>query len=206
MWRNCWIVSLAMLAVSMIGCGGSGQASQEEGGGDGSAQSGATASQDPAGEREGPAAAVFAFLEAVRTGDDEKAASMLTEMARKKTAEMDIEVAPPGSDTARFEIGKVTLLPGDRAQVAATWSDLDANSRRRTDEVVWMLRREPKGWRIGGVAATVFKDKPPLLLNFEDPEEMLRKQQWVQEEMRRRAEQRNLQAQGEEIPKNSIRR
>jgi hypothetical protein len=85
-------------------------------------------------------------------------------------------------------------------------SDLDADSQRRSEDVVWVLRREPEGWRIGGVAATPFKGEPPLLLNFEDPEEMLRKQQWVQEEMRRRAQQGNLQAQGEEIPKNSIRR
>ena len=69
-----------------------------------------------------------------------------------------------------------------------------------------MVRQEPEGWRIAGVAATVFKGEPPLLLNFEDPEEMLRKQEWVQQEMRRRAQQGDLRARGGENSENSIRR
>ncbi len=41
----------------------------------------------------------------------------------------------------------------------------------------------------------VFPDAPPLVLNFEDPEDMLRKQELLSEEMaRREAEQNGLQA------------
>ena len=36
----------------------------------------------------------------------------------------------------------------------------------------------------------VFPGEAPLLLNFEDPEDMFRKEQWVREEIRRRAEKR----------------
>ena len=205
MCRIGWIAWLAVLVVGVMGCGGSGETGQGPATSGGEAQSGGGAGQSGAGQS-GPAAAVFEFLEAVRTGDDDKAALMLTELARKKTAELNMEVAPPGSDTAQFKVGEAELLPGERARVASTWSDLDDRSQRRTDEIVWMLRRQPDGWRIAGVAATVFPGEPPLLLNFEDPEEMLRKQEWVQQEIRRRAQQENLQAQGGENSTNPIRR
>ena len=205
MWRTGWIVWSAVLAVGVMGCGGSDQSGQGPVAGGGDVQSGG-ARGGAGAQQKGPAAAVFDFLEAVRTGNDEKAALMLTKLARKKTAELNMEVAPPGSDTAQFKVGKVEHLSEDGARVASTWSDIDENSQRRTDEILWMVRREPEGWRIAGVAATVFKGEPPLLLNFEDPEEMLRKQEWVQQEMRRRAQQGNLRARGGENSKNSIRR
>jgi hypothetical protein len=206
MWRTGWIVWSAILAVGVMGCGGSDQAAQAPAAGGGEAKSGGGAGAKTAADRAGPAAAVFDFLEAVRTGDDQKAAMMLTKIARQKTAELNMEVAPPGSDTAQFKVGQVEYLSEDGARVASTWSDLDANSQRRTDEILWMVRREPQGWRIAGVAATVFEGEPPLLLNFEDPEEMLKKQEWVQQEIRRRAQQGNLQAQGAEDSQKSLRR
>jgi hypothetical protein len=180
------------LAVVVIGCRGSDETGQ------------GPATDEGA---DGPDAAIFEFLEAVRTGNDEKAAMMLTSTAREKTAQLNMEVAPPGSDTATFEVGEVKYLPGHRAQVACTWSDLDANSKeRRTDEILWIVRHEPEGWRIGGVAATIFQGEPPLLLNFEDPEEMFKKQQWIQQEIRRRAQQANSQAEKPENADNSTRR
>lgn len=206
MWRTSWIVWSALLAVGVMGCGGSDQTGPGPGAGGGDVQSGGGAGGNTGGERAGPAAAVFDFLEAVRTGNDEKAALMLTKTARRKTAELNMEVAPPGSDTAQFKVGQVEYLAEDGARVASTWSDLDENSQRRTDEILWIVRREPEGWRLAGVAATVFQGEPPLLLNFEDPEEMLRKQEWVQQEMRRRAQQGKLQARGTENSENSIRR
>ena len=204
MWRRGWIAWSAILAVGVLGCGGSEESARGPGAGGGEAQSGGGGGAG--GQQKGPAAAVFDFLEAVRTGDDDKAALMLTKLARQKTAELHMEVAPEGSDTAQFKVGSVQLLPGDRAQVASTWSDLDENSQRRTDEILWMLRRQLEGWRIAGVAATVFEGERPLQLNFENPEEMIRKQEWVKQEVQRRAKQGNFQAQSGENPENSIRR
>ena len=215
MWREHWIVWLAVVAVGVTGCGGP----DETGRGANSDRD--TEMQSPvvnwnpsvAGQTtpaglSGPAAAVFEFHEAVRTGNDEKAASMLTATARRKIAEMDppVVVAPPGSDTAKFEVGRVEYLAEDGARVASTWSDRDEDSQRRTDELLWMVRREPEGWRIAGVAATVFEGEPPVLLNFEDPEEMLRKQQRVRELARQRAEKGDFQAHRPENSVNSTRR
>ena len=43
------------------------------------------------GADSGPAAVVAEFLEAVRTGDDTKAADLLTPLARRKTAEREMD-------------------------------------------------------------------------------------------------------------------
>ncbi len=157
---------------------------------------------------DGPAGAVAAFLEAVRTGNDKAAAEMLSTVARQKTAALNRSVTPPASDTAKYTVGKVDYVSEDGARVACTWTDLDADGQPKTDEAIWVVRRETNGWRIAGVAAQVFPDEPPLLLNFEDPEDMFRKQQWVREEMRRRMaeEDSEMQAQGGEKPETTIRR
>ncbi len=129
------------------------------------------------------------FLEAVRTGDDQRAAALLTPLARQRTAEMQMVVAPPGSDTAKFEVCEVRLVDFG-AEVATNWTDLDTDGRRHTDRILWRLRKEPDGWRIAGMASQVFPGEPEIVLNFEDPAEMLRKQQQAEEEIARRDRQR----------------
>ncbi len=198
MWRKHWMLLLAAGAVGVIGCGGS------DGTGQGSAGGGAGQGTGAAGS--GPAAAVSAFLEAVRTGDDETARNMLSSIAREKTSQLGRGVTPPASDTARFEVGKVEYLAADGARVNCTWTDLDANGQPQTDRAQWMVRREPQGWRIVGVAYTVFEGEPPLLLDFENLEETLRKQQLAREEINRRAESKSLRAQRPENSQNSLRR
>ncbi len=125
------------------------------------------------------------FLEGVRTGADKKTASLLTPTARAKTADQELVVAPPGSETASFAIRECSLVQ-DGARVACDWTDVGADGRMHTDRIVWLLRKEPVGWRIAGMATKVFDDRPPVVLNFEDPEDMAKQQEWVSEEMARR--------------------
>lgn len=167
-----------------------------------------TESQTPDAKADGPAAAVAEFLEAIRTGNDEVASRMLSTVARKKTAALNRSVTPPASDTAKFTVGRVKQITADVAHVACTWTDLDPDRQPKTDEAIWVVRHEACGWRVAGVAAQVFPGEQPVLLNFEDPDDMLRQQQWVREEMRRRMEKEEagLQAQGGENPDKSIRR
>lgn len=139
-----------------------------------------------------PAAAVRVFLEAVRTGDDDKAASMLTQMAREETSKIGMVVAPPGSETASFEVGEAELMPNDIAHVSSTWSD-----EGEEHEIVWALRKEPEGWRIAGMATKIFEDLDPVLLTFEDPEDMMAQQQAIEEEMLRRVQAANQTESGE---------
>jgi hypothetical protein len=202
-----WLTTMsAVLAVVVSGCGkpaGTGQTSSS-GGGDAVASKAGVA-QDTE-QLEGPAAASYEFLEALRTGNDEKAGKMLSTVAREKTASLNRNVTPPASDTAHFAVGKVEYLGDDGARVACTWTDIDEDGQPKSDEAIWVLRREEDGWRVAGVAAQVFPGEPPLLLNFEDPEDMFRKQQWVREEIRRRIEAGGLQAQGGEKQEKPIRR
>lgn len=146
----------------------------------------------PAAEAKGPVVppekVVFAFLEAVRTGDDATATKMLSPLARQRTSEKELEVAPPGSDTASFKVGEVEAVGDGGAHVASTWTDLDDEGKPHSDQIVWMVRQEDEGWRIVGMATRLFPDQPPLFLNFEDPDDMIRKQQLAQQEIERRAQ------------------
>ena len=145
---------------------------------------------DSAEETDAAASVVRDFLQAIKTGDETISNELLTPLARQKTAELDMAVAPMGSETATFTVGEVELPAeggGDLAHVASTWTDIDDDGQEHTDEILWVLRREDEGWRIGGMATKVFEDRDPLLLDFEDPEDMRRKQQFAEAEMERRA-------------------
>jgi hypothetical protein len=201
-----WLVTSAALAVILSGCGkstGTGESSTAPS--DAATPTTNAVAASPAqnaaassAKLDGPAAAIHDFLESLRTGNDQKASKMLSKAAREKTASLNRNVTPPASDTARFTVGKVDYVNDDGARVACTWTDLDEDGKPKTDEAIWVLRREDKAWHVAGVAAQVFPGEPPLLLNFEDPQDMVKKQQWVREEIRKRAEAGGLQAQGDE--------
>ncbi len=144
-------------------------------------------SQDAVVPEGGPEIAVHRFLEAVKAGDDERSAQMLTSRARQKTAEYNMIVAPPGSDTASFKVGEIEMLGEDGAHVASFWTDVDEHGEKHTDAIIWMVRKEAEGWRIAGMATRIFEDKPAMILNFEEPEEMLAKQQQMEADMSRHA-------------------
>jgi hypothetical protein len=201
-----WLVASAVLAVLISGCGKSAGPGNSSRAPSGSNASGTNAVAETGRSSDSPAAAVGVFLEALRTGNDDTAAKMLSAVAREKTASLNRNVTPPASDTARFVVGKVDYINDDGARVACTWTDIDEDGQPKTDNAIWVLRREEEGWRVVGLAAQIFPGEAPLLLNFEDPEDMFRKQQWVREEIRRRIEADGLQAQGAENQEKSIRR
>ncbi|GAB4138948.1 hypothetical protein [Thermopirellula anaerolimosa] len=181
---TCWM--------GLPGCGGPQNAEKpaEEGNRKaGDRQSGATANvTDSAADNTGdPVSATKVFLEAVRTGDDEKVVAMFTELARQQAGELNRQFAPVGSDTARYEVSdKVEFVAEDGARVMSTWTDLGADGKPRSDDIMWMLRKEADGWRIAGMAAVIFPGEPPLLLDFENMKETLRKVELLAEELERR--------------------
>lgn len=149
-----------------------------------------TASVPAKADIAGAQAAVHEFLEAVRTGDDVKAANMLTNLARQKTSERDLVVAPPGSPQASFKVGQAEKVTDDGAHVQTEWSDVDGEGNRHSDTILWVLRCEPEGWRIAGMITKVFPELEPIVLNFEDPDDMVMKQRLAEEEFARRTEQK----------------
>ena len=146
----------------------------------------------PSGAAVEPArAAVAKFLDAVKRGDDDAASGMLTEVARAKTRELGLSVAPPVSSSATYSIGACELVGenDDLVHVSTTWTDTDPDGFTSNDDIVWVVRLDPEGWRLAGMATKVFDDMAPLLLNFEDPEDMLSKQEMLAEEIQKRAQQ-----------------
>ncbi len=188
MLRSIGIWPVAVLALAAAGCGRSDVTSQQPPPPAHRDPVPAVAGVDPntVAKADGPAQAVHDFLEALRTGNDTKATQLLSTVARQKSATMNRGLTPPASSTASFVIGRVEYVGEDGARVPCTWTDLDEDGQRKSDDAIWVLRREAAGWRVAGVAATVFPGEPPLLLNFEDPDEMARKQQLVRDEIRRR--------------------
>ena len=85
---NRWMLLSAVLAIGMVGCGDSNETGEAPPG-----QTDEQAAPTPMSE---PAAAVHVFLEAVRTGDDPKAAEMLTATAREKTAQRNRRIITIG--------------------------------------------------------------------------------------------------------------
>ena len=171
LWLVCFAAGCGMLALlGTSGCSGGG---------------GGTAASEAA------KTAVATFLDAIKRGDDATASGMLTKVARAKTQELGLSVAPPVNPTATYSIRECEVVgeSGDLVHVGTTWTDTDADGFTSTDNVVWVVRLDPEGWRVVGMAMRIFEDLPPLLLNFEDPEDMLAKQELVAAELQKRAQQ-----------------
>jgi hypothetical protein len=157
---------------------------------------GCSAGGGGAGGTEPAKAAVLSFLDAIKRGDDAAARGLLTNVARTKTQELGISVAPPVADTATYSVGDCELVgdSDDLVHVATTWTDVDSEGFKSSENVVWVVRLDPEGWRVVGMATKVFDDLPPLLLNFEDPEDMIAKQEMVAKELQARAQKAAQQA------------
>jgi hypothetical protein len=120
---------------------------------------------------------------------------MFVSSGRQKIKELKIPVTPHGSDTARFELSPVERVDAELARVGCKWTDLDSEGQEHTDVMTWSVLKEAEGWRIAGLAATVFDGEPPLLLDFQDPQEVVEKLDKLREEVARRVAKEAEQAQ-----------
>ncbi|MBU6275891.1 MAG: hypothetical protein KGQ61_04595 [Planctomycetes bacterium] len=182
-----WLVSFvagcaAVAALTVTGCSSAS--------GPATATGGSGAATEPAKQ------AVVTFLEAIKRGDNDAASAQLSKVAKARTEELGMMVAPPVKPSATYSVSESEMVgdAGDLVHVATTWTDTDEEGFKSSEEVVWVVRLDPEGWRVVGMAMKVFPDMPPLLLNFEDPEDMVAKQEMVAEELQRRA---TASAQGE---------
>lgn len=203
MSRKQCLALVAMLTLVFGGCGGSQESDQPSGDPSAPAKNGTGDSAASLGAT--PEAAVQEILEAFRLGDDARTMAILTEKANQEWSARG-GLQPTASDTATFEIGRVEDRGEDGAWVATTWTDMDPQGQPMTEQAVWMVRREAAGWRIQGVAQEVFPDEDPLLLDYEKPDEVAQKLQWVQTEIERRYQAEQAQASRVQNPENSIQR
>ncbi len=100
------------------------------------------------------------------------------------------------SPGATYAIGESEVVSedGEIVHVATTWSETGADGSTSSEDILWVVRLDPEGWRVVGMAMLIFTGEPPLLLNFEDPDDMLAKQEQVVRELQRRARQKGSEA------------
>lgn len=121
-----------------------------------------------------PEQVVEHFLTALQQGSDEQVTGLLTAKARAETAKHDLVVRSPGSPTAKFSVGALELVSGG-AYVNSQWSETSTDGFAQKFEIIWVLRKQANGWRIAGMATRVAENEQPTYLNFENPQEMIRK-------------------------------
>ncbi len=126
----------------------------------------------PPASLDSPEGTVYKFLEAVRTGDEGQTLAMLTSLARRRLDGMNIVVAPKASSTARFDLGTVKQIDHGHNEVTSRWIDI-FDGREKPQEVVWAVRREPEGWRIHGMAASIREGEPVTRLDLENPQDAM---------------------------------
>jgi len=138
------------------------------------AASGCSGSNPPTkAETNSPADVVSEFLEAVRLGNSESASEKLTPLALQRIQENDMDFAPPASETATFRVGKVEMFEQDKAFVESVWIERDADGKTYDETMTWGLRFTDLGWRISGMAAHMGPDQPPVIVDFENPGQLV---------------------------------
>jgi len=181
MIRTSLLVGVAAVAVAVAGCGQGTDATHAA-----KAEPAAASPEAPAVESpkaavslpvaadSAPDAVVAAFLNALREGDEAVAEALLTSIARAETTKHELEVRPPGTPSASYEVGAVQLVQGG-AHVSCVWSEPAEDGGRVAYDLVWVLRQQPDGWRIAGMATELVLGQPPVFLNFEDLADMFQK-------------------------------
>ncbi|MEK6234150.1 MAG: hypothetical protein N2C14_05530, partial [Planctomycetales bacterium] len=132
-----------LLALNLTGCGGDDSEPKGNVSADSAQTQPSAKPKKTAAKPKGPEHTVKQFLTAVKKGDHEAASGLLTPVARKKTEEAELYVAPPGTPTAQFTVGDFEVKDGG-AQVFSTWTDVGEDGAKQTDKIVWILRNEKK--------------------------------------------------------------
>lgn len=162
MLRISWFCFALCAVVATVGCG----ASSEPSGVSGVSAGASAVPSDPIGRT------VYDFLDAIRTGNTEASSALLTPLALKRIIENEMSFAPPASENARFEVGKVELFEADKAAVDTVWSDVDADGKPTNEPMTWALKLTEGQWRVSGLIAYMGADQPPIVVDFENPDQI----------------------------------
>jgi hypothetical protein len=110
---------------------------------------------------------VYAFFDAVRQGRTVEANQRLTPLALERITAHNMNIAPPGSPTASFQVTGVTQRENDHALVGLTWSDVDADGKPYNESIFCELRVCDGQWRICGMAQDLGPNTAPMVMDFE---------------------------------------
>ncbi len=120
-----------------------------------------------------PESVVHQFLGAIRTGDIPTASALLTPLALQRIRESDMTFAPPASETASFSVGQVEMIEEDKAIVESIWTERDSDGQSYNEHTTWALRLGEGQWRISGMAAEIGPNQPPVVMDFENPGQLV---------------------------------
>lgn len=174
-------LSAASVAALIVGCGGSSSTPPATVSAGTASATGGQAASSTIGAAALPAAVptnpiakvVHGFLDAVRRGDAQAAGEFMTPLALARTSESDYVFTPPGSATARFQVGASAIMGEGEAVVESVWSDVDADGKLQHEPIVWALKQTDGAWRISGMIADMGEGVEPLTVDFENPETMV---------------------------------
>jgi hypothetical protein len=123
-----------------------------------------------------PDQVVSVFLNALRSGDSPTTESLLTSRARQELAKHSLSVDVVSAPNATYQVRPAEVLQADPngAHVSSVWTE-KFDDGEETYEIVWALRRQAEGWRLAGMAMQLIPGQAMQFLNFEDPEDMLKK-------------------------------
>jgi hypothetical protein len=178
---RCVTIGTALLAAAgLIGCSNKPASLPATAENNGSASTGAVAAQQtqpiavPANAT--PDHVVTVFLNALRSGDSPTTESLLTTKARQELAKHELSVDVQSAPNAIYEVRPAEVLRDNPngAHVSSIWTE-KFDDGDETYEIVWALRRQNEGWRLAGMAMQLVPGQDVQFLNFEDPEDMLRK-------------------------------
>ncbi len=174
---------LLTLAFAALQCGCSKQETASNTGG-----AAATVQQSP--EQAAEAEAVVShFLDRIRRGgENHNAMALLTDRAQAELQRIGQIVQPIGSPDAKFEVTRSTPMPVDPSLgtenitgrlVHCIWSEpatTDAAGNQvvpaQKYQVVWSVMQQKDGWKISGLVLEMSAEEPPMVLDFENGEQM----------------------------------
>jgi hypothetical protein len=181
-----WMIGMVLLSASwLVGCSGkptpNPSASAAASAGQNTASAPATAHSTPATQpiavppNASPDYIVSVFLNALRSGDSPTTESLLTSKARQELARHSLSVDVQSAPNVTYQVRPADILKDSSgAHVSSVWTE-KFDDGDETYEIVWALRRQPEGWRLAGMAMELVPGQQKQFLNFEDPEDMLRK-------------------------------
>lgn len=127
-----------------------------------------------------PSESVRDFLNAITTGDDKTATSLLSYAAQRETWANGLALTSEGFPNTRFEITAEESVSDTVTHVETTWVDEQQNSY----PCVWLLRKEQHGWCIFAMATKFMENANPVVLPFEDHAKLRKVQEAAMQQMR----------------------
>lgn len=179
MKRGLLLAGLWFAAMSVLGCGGGGDAPKEEKkAGDKAAAAQPEEKSLEISPDSTPDQVVVGLIEAMKSGDKDSKEALLTTKAREETAKHNMPVHTMAMPNTQYQVGKPKYLERNPngAHVSSILTEKFEDGSTQDHQIVWVLRREPEiGWRIAGMAVELLPGTPLQYLNFEDPLDMQKK-------------------------------